>query len=436
MLNISNLAKKNIPEANFKLIEKVGAISTEEGFNSYLVGGLVRDILIEKLKDIDIDIVTETYAPKLAKIVAYELRGELIVHEKYGTAKVKLPTTTIDFTTARTEIYEYPASNPKVSFSSIKEDLFRRDFTINAMAISINNNTFGELLDLYDGYKDIKEKKLKILHDKSFIDDPNRIFRAIRFKSKLSFEIDKYTRDLAIKTMNLGIFDYFINDRIKNEIKISFTNEYNAKDNIKELYDLNSLKFFNTNIDIDFLFEKLDLLERNIFLIEEYIKIKLNQYILYLALLIHNKEDFYQNNINNTQKKHQRIKLIESFRFEVDELKFFREILTINELYLKIKEDISNYDLYKLLNKLNYETLVYFITIYNENTIKEKILLYLNKLKDIKIKLNGNDLINLGFKKGKDLGLILEELKKYKLNNDISDQDEISFVSKFIPTSL
>ncbi|GIW21353.1 MAG: hypothetical protein KatS3mg068_0360 [Candidatus Sericytochromatia bacterium] len=192
---------------------------------------------MENKDDIDIDIVVELNQDKnaitFAKHLSDILNCKLITHEKYGTAKLKLPFGNIDIATSRIEFYEFSASSPKVDFSTIKQDLYRRDFTINALAISLNSNNFGQILDFFNGYDDIQNKKIRILHNFSFVDDPNRIFRAVRFSRKLNFEIEEETKKIAINTMNLGRFDCFINDRIKNELKLILSNKYDPISNIK-----------------------------------------------------------------------------------------------------------------------------------------------------------------------------------------------------------
>ncbi|MEK7431626.1 MAG: hypothetical protein AABZ74_00720 [Cyanobacteriota bacterium] len=424
MRNIKELVELYLDNDNLEIIKKIGYISEKNNFTSYIVGGLVRDIIRGELKDIDIDIVTEQYAPELAKYVAKELKGELVVHEKYGTAKVKISKTkNIDFTTARTEIYEKPADYPQVSFSNIKNDLFRRDFTINSMAISINKHSFGDLIDLFDGYNDIKEKKIKILHDKSFIDDPNRIFRAVRFKQKLGFEIEDLTKELAIKTIEMGIFDYFINDRIKNEIKISFSNDYNPIENIKELYNLNTLRLFCPEIDFIVLEKELINLYDNIVFFDEKLNIKANEWVLYLSLII-----------NKIDKKENFDKIVDLIRFEKTELTFLNETLNYNNVInILSAKNITNYEIYSTLKKLSHDNLIYIISLSGDSYIKTLILKYITELKDKNLILTGNDLIKLGFKQGSQIGLILDKLKEEKINShNFTHEDEINFVKTFL----
>lgn len=400
----------------FELITKIGTLAEKNNIKAYLVGGLVRDLIRENLFDIDIDIILEGNAINFARKVADFFKGQIITHEKYGTAKVKLFDTkkTIDFATCRTEIYPFPASNPQVTFNTLEKDLFRRDFTINSIAMCINKHSFGELVDPFNGYNDIEQKKLKILHDLSFYDDPNRIFRAIRFCSKLNFEIEEKTKNLAIKTMNSGIFDFYINDRIKTELKILFTNKYNPVNNIKNLFELQSLRFFEPKINFDNIEDFLNKIFYNIEVFENELNIKVAQWIIYISLLLNQIKD---------EKNY--FKLVELFRFEKTELKIITETKNIAFLYQTLNNDnLSPYEIYNILNKYETESIIYLlgaekILLTHQQTInlelKEKIIHYLQKTKAITINITGADLIKLGVEKGKLIGVILEEVKKKKL---------------------
>lgn len=179
------------------LLRQIAIIADELSYNVYMIGGIVRDLVIGR-KNEDLDIVVEGDAIELAKILSEKFGGSIRSHDTFGTATWKYSSELkVDLTSARTEFYDYPAALPTVERSSLKEDLLRRDFTINAMAIQINKREFGNLIDYFHGYKDIQQKKIKVLYNLSFIEDPTRILRAIRFEIRFGFKMNKQTLELV-----------------------------------------------------------------------------------------------------------------------------------------------------------------------------------------------------------------------------------------------
>jgi len=167
----------------------------------------------------DLDIVIEGDAIKLGHILSKELGAGLVSHKRFGTCTlVTRDKLRIDLATARKEKYERPGVLPTVRFSSVKDDLVRRDFTINAMAISINKDDFGKLIDFFGGLKDLKAGRIKMIHDKSFMDDPTRIFRAIRFEQRFGFHIDKHTQRLIDRAIKCGMLERLETQRVRKEV--------------------------------------------------------------------------------------------------------------------------------------------------------------------------------------------------------------------------
>lgn len=178
---------------SLSLVRQVGELAQEKKVGAYLVGGPVRDLLLKR-KIADLDFVIEGDAIKLAVEFSRRHKGQCVQYSAFKTATVVLlDGVALDFASTRREIYASPGALPTVTLSGIADDLFRRDFSINAMAISVTPATFGVLVDPYDGLKDIKHKIIRILHPKSFIDDPTRLFRAVRFEARLKCRMDKET---------------------------------------------------------------------------------------------------------------------------------------------------------------------------------------------------------------------------------------------------
>ena len=184
---------------NDGFLKTIGMLSGKNGVNSYLVGGTVRDFLLGK-KNLDLDIAVEGDTSSLVKLCAKAFKGRVTAYPEFGTFILKLSNNRhIDFATARTETYSKPGALPKVRFSSLREDLHRRDFTVNAMAVSLNGKKAGMLIDYYGGKKDLEKRTLKVIHKNSFKDDPTRILRLARFAGR-GYKIERNTLLLALKS--------------------------------------------------------------------------------------------------------------------------------------------------------------------------------------------------------------------------------------------
>lgn len=214
---------KKFPKKILSIIKLVGDVADREGFPVYIVGGPVRDLLLG-VSNYDLDFVAEGKGIEFAEILNASLKGRLKIHQAFKTATIERKDCRIDIATARSESYKRPAAYPDVRPGSVKEDLFRRDFTINAMAVSINKKGFGQLVDYYGGTEDLEKGIIRAMHDRSFIDDPTRIFRAVRFSARFGFKIEPHTRALMKKAVLGGFLGEVNRGRIKKEVEL-FLNE-------------------------------------------------------------------------------------------------------------------------------------------------------------------------------------------------------------------
>ena len=245
--------------AHQALFRAIVTISKKENVVPYLVGGYVRDLFFSSNADIrDIDLTLEGDAPLFAKVCQRELGGELSVFNIFKTAKITAPSQCpevdeIDFASCRSEIYENPGTLPTVKFSSISEDLTRRDFSINAMAINLadlcgqDEGTLEKLkakiIDLYNGYEDLKEKKIRVLHAESFVDDPTRLYRAIRYKVRLNGSIESETENLFEKAVQNRALNTISTYRKFTEVK-KMCSEPKAQDGLGFFEEKELLDFF------------------------------------------------------------------------------------------------------------------------------------------------------------------------------------------------
>ncbi|MFA9458706.1 CBS domain-containing protein [Halalkalibacter sp. AB-rgal2] len=194
---------RQLPSSIVQLLKAIGQIADDRQHPIYLVGGIVRDLLLEKRNE-DIDIVIEADAIVFAEQLVQSLGGTYKAHNDFGTATwITENNHKIDLVTCRTEYYDKPGALPSVRASNIREDLSRRDFTINALALQLNETKFGTLLDYFQGRNDLQKKQIRVLHSLSFVEDPTRIFRAIRFALRLNYDLAKQTMQLAFDAAHM-----------------------------------------------------------------------------------------------------------------------------------------------------------------------------------------------------------------------------------------
>lgn len=263
--NLRPLLAKALPPRLWRLVTAMGAVADELAMPLYLVGGPVRDLLLGQ-PSADLDLVVEGDAITLARTLAGRFGGETRTHARFGTAKwilhpavwsILSPASTpadpspatlpeaIDFVTARTEFYTQPTALPTVQQGSIKLDLHRRDFTINTLAVRLDGAHLGALLDFYGGRRDVEQKLIRVLHSLSFIDDPTRILRAVRFEQRLGFTIEARTLELLLASRDL--LRQVTGPRIRHELELALFDDRPA-DILRRLDELGILTYITEGL--------------------------------------------------------------------------------------------------------------------------------------------------------------------------------------------
>jgi len=221
-----------LTSAERKIIQGISALAAKRGERAYIVGGFARDILLG-LPNLDIDCVVEGDACGLAGELSTELGvGNISLNKKFNTAKITTGDLTIDIASAREEKYTEAGALPTVRLSTIRQDAMRRDFSINALYISIRPRDFGKLCSEQSHLDDLKKGVIRVFHDKSFEDDPTRIFRALRFAARFGFRIEPRTRRLLQKAIKDGMLEKISPFRAKREIML-LLGEINAPEAVK-----------------------------------------------------------------------------------------------------------------------------------------------------------------------------------------------------------
>lgn len=218
--NIKALMHQNLNPSILDLLAKAGEIGTAMGYQVYVAGGTVRDILLG-LINLDVDLVIEGDGIAFARALADLLKADYIrTHQKFGTAEIILPAgNKIDVATARLEFYTHPAALPQVERASLHQDLYRRDFTINAMAVALGGENFGELIDYFGGQDDLKQGLIRVLYNLSFIEDPTRVLRAVRFEKRYDFQIESQTLQFLQEAVKRQMLLQVSSERLLTELK-------------------------------------------------------------------------------------------------------------------------------------------------------------------------------------------------------------------------
>jgi tRNA nucleotidyltransferase (CCA-adding enzyme) len=220
--NVGALLQARLPGWLNALLRAAGQVADAEGTRAYVVGGFVRDLLLG-VENLDVDLVVEGDGIAFAETLVKRLGGRCTSHRTFGTAAIILPDGfKLDVASARAEYYEYPAALPTVEHSSIKMDLARRDFSINALAICLNAGAWGRLLDFFGGQRDLKDRCVRVLHALSFVEDPTRILRAVRFTVRYGFHLGRQEEHLVANAVRLGLPGRLAGPRVLNELRLIF----------------------------------------------------------------------------------------------------------------------------------------------------------------------------------------------------------------------
>lgn len=252
--NMGRTMRDRLPKDVLDILEKAGTLGRSRQTPVYVVGGFVRDLLL-KTPNHDIDLVVEGDGIGFARAFAGVLGGRVRVHKKFLTSVVIFPGAggkeeRVDVATARLEYYESPAALPTVEHSSIKMDLYRRDFTINALAIRLDCEPMGEIVDFFGGQKDIRDRVIRVLHTLSFVEDPTRCLRAVRFEQRYHFRIGPATEKLIKNDVSLKLLDKLSPSRLFNEFE-HICAEETAILCIRRLHELGILQAIHPQLSIN-----------------------------------------------------------------------------------------------------------------------------------------------------------------------------------------
>lgn len=428
--NLAGVMTQVLPRDIIVLLREIGETAATLGCNAYVAGGFVRDLLLH-VRNTDIDIVIEGDGILFARALAEQRHGMVHPHEKFGTATVVFPDLTrIDVATARLEYYEHPAAMPTVEHSSIKLDLYRRDFTINAMAIHLNPQRFGTLVDYFNCQNDLKERRIQVLHNLSFVEDPTRIFRAIRFEGRLDCTITRHTEKLIKNTVQMNLFDRFEEPRFFHELKLILSED----DPTPALRRMASFKLFpflwpdlRPNLKIDRRFRH--------FLTQAgqaiswfkllYLPDKLETWMVYLLAIM----------------SRSRTKELIAFchRFDLPPRQR-RKLIAQKTEAERIAQEMQKRpflrpsEIYWLLHELDIEGLLYLMTIARKRFIQQAVSLYVTTLRKATPLVGGDELKAMGYIPGPQFRAIRNHLIEMQLDGEVTSHDQaLAFIRSAYP---
>ncbi len=404
-----NLGKKidKLPSYITRILRAASLVGDQRKIRVFLVGGGVRDMLLDK-RNFDIDLAVEGEGIRFSQLLQQELGGEIIKHSDFDTATLKLSDIKVDVSACRREDYAFAGALPRVSPASLEEDLQRRDFTINAMAVSLNKDTWGELIDLFGGRRDLRQKQLNVLHAKSFIDDPTRILRCLRLKVKLGFKYSSSLKKLLSQAKEKELLRLVNVQRIRDEL-ILMLKEQEPYLQMKELNSLFGLKFIDESINISNKDLRLILnAQKTILRLKEksLLKRELDEWIIYMMVVVCNlnKKNLASVLAKMRLRRGEEKRIVDSHR---------------KEIVRQLKTKITSFRIYKLLKPLSFEVIVFFYVKEKNRILRRNIIDFLAKYNNITLNISGKDLLQLGVKPSSVYGKILDALLKKKLKGKI-----------------
>jgi tRNA nucleotidyltransferase (CCA-adding enzyme) len=421
--HVTKFLAERLPDETFELLKAIGKVADGLGYQAYAVGGFVRDIFLYE-ENLDIDVVIEGDGITFAKAFTASVGGRIRAHEAFRTAVVVLPNgRKIDVATARLEYYESPAALPTVESGSIKLDLYRRDFTINTLAVKLNPDGFGTLIDFFGAQKDLKQKVIRVLHNLSFVEDPTRVFRAVRFEQRFGFKIGKLTSGLIENAVRMDFFKELGGRRLFSELRL-ILDEDKPLMALRRINEYDLLKIIHPKIVFDASMESLltsvekVLTWYKLLFLEE----PCRRWLVYLlALLKPLDQDAVGSLCERLEltERHRKILIDEKEKGEA-----FLQWMALANIY-------RSSDIYKRLRPFHTETLLYVMAGSTREPIKRAISKYITQSRSTTTLLTGDDLKKMGYEPGPVYREILTGLLDARLNGEVKTRaDEEAFVRK------
>ena len=428
--NVKGLMTESFPADLILIFRQLGELADELGVNLFLVGGVVRDLMLRR-PNLDIDIVVEGDGIALARAYSNAYAGRCHCHEPFRTAVILTKEGhKLDIASTRMEYYDAPATLPKIEKSSLKVDLYRRDFTINTLVVSLNRKSYGEMRDYFGAGRDLKEHSIRVLHNLSFVEDPTRIFRAIRFEQKFAFSIGRQTLHLIHNAIKIGFVRRLSGFRILHELKLicAESDPLPIFARIKELKlwreifpELGSqvrVKQSQTRLmaakEVVSWYEYLYL--------EEKLEVWRVYFLCFLDGLSAGPANYCALRLGFDENAGQRF--ISARRRGIEAAAELGRLCGEGKVY-------RNSELCARLYDLPLEILLYIMAGHESLRVKKALSSYITRLQFVGIEINGNDLITAGLNPGPHFKTILDKVRDARLDGEVNNrQEELALVDR------
>jgi len=386
------------------VVEAVGTLG-DRADGVYLVGGTVRDVLLGE-QNFDVDIAVEGDAIAFARSLASTLHGRVTPHHKFGTAIVSHGQgERVDVVTTRTEFYDAPGALPTVERAGLREDLFRRDFTINAMAASLKPADFGRLVDPFGGRGDLEAGVVRVLHNLSFIEDPTRIFRAIRYEARYGFRLDEHSRRLAHGCVEMGLVGDLSSARLRDEL-VQLLEDPGAGEGIPRLGELGVDRAVHPHLRGDH--EAARLFNRARELRDE-LDVDLPVWRLGLAVLARDL---------SSDEAYDWLERLRVRRRDVDRI--VGAIAVAPRIVERLRsERLEPAQVVQLSDPFAPDGPLLALALQDLPELRD----YFSRLRKVELEISGDDLVHLGLRESPRIGDVLTELRRRKLNGELEGRE-------------
>jgi tRNA nucleotidyltransferase (CCA-adding enzyme) len=428
---VEGLMKKHLTPQAIAILHDLGSIGDRLDLPVYAVGGFVRDLLLGN-ENMDMDVTVEGDGILFAETFAAEFAARVKSHEKFGTAVIILPDGyKIDVASTRLEYYVSPGALPTVERSSLKMDLYRRDFTVNTLAIRLNSQSFGLLIDFFGAYRDLQAKVIRVLHNLSFVEDPTRVFRAIRFEQRLNFKIARHTEDLIKNAVKMDFLDKLGGRRLLSEL-VQILKEKEPLKGIWRMATLGLFRFIHPDLELSVTMHEM--LEEVRYIVSWfdllYLERPYERWAVYFLAICDalSHDQFWGTCTRLAVNEHYKERLIEMRRQGA-------ELIGTMEQRLSRQETVENSEIYFFLRGLPVEVLLYHMAKSRSSEVKRCISLYFTKLHGVRTQISGEDLKRLGVERGPRFRELLDAVLSARLNGKVTTRDdEIRLVQHLMNT--
>lgn len=393
-----------LPSDLLTLVKNASVTARELGFSLYVVGGFVRDLLLNQ-PNLDLDMVVEGEAIQLAQALAKKFGGRVHTHSRFGTAKWMLDGAAqinhLDFTTARTEFYAHPSALPEVERSSIKQDLRRRDFTINTLAICLDPDRYGQLLDPFGGEDDLRDGIIRVLHNLSFVEDPTRILRAVRFEQRFGFKLDARSAELLHDALDM--LRRVSGERVRHELQL-ILQESEPEKAFARLNELGVLKVIYPKLAFNSWHAEKMIAARAATKIAP---------VVYFGLLV------YRLNVQDVVEFSARLK------FSKAEAETLKDLVALREETKSLAAARATpSQVWRTLSRYSADAITAYAIAADEPRVSERIELYRTQWKNVVPELTGEDLKRMGIPPGPRYREVLQRLQDARLDGAVSNREQ------------